>query len=278
MPDLGNFRGPQLILTTPEKWDLLTRKWNDYADLRTSLKLVMIDEVHLLNESRRGATLEAVICRMKLMGSGIRYLAISATILNAYDIGKWLGPTTRVHQFSDLHRPIQLERHVLGYPIYNTFSSFQFDAHLTYKLEGILSQFSSFKPSLIFCSTRRGVEMTAQHLLKVSKSVVQGAQLMAIENVTHQLVEKKLSAMIQKGIGYHHAGLSLGDRNIIENLFRSGNLSVLVCTNTLAMGVNLPAYLVVIRSTNVENILFIIFHLLTNHCIADLWMPRQFSD
>lgn len=50
-----------LILTTPEKWDAVTRKWKDNKNLFEAIKLFMIDEVHLLNEDCRGPTLEAVV-------------------------------------------------------------------------------------------------------------------------------------------------------------------------------------------------------------------------
>ena len=49
------------------------------------------------------------------------------------------------------------------------------------------------------------------------------------------------------------AGLSPGDRRIVENLFTQNCLVVLTCTSTLALGVNLPAYLVVIKSTQQMN-------------------------
>ena len=54
-----------LILTTPEKWDSITRKWNDQFVLLSSIKLVLIDEVHMIGETDRGGTLESVISRMK---------------------------------------------------------------------------------------------------------------------------------------------------------------------------------------------------------------------
>ena len=55
--------------------------------------------------------------------------------------------------------------------------------------------------------------------------------------------------MCLQGIGFHHAGLEQVDRAVVENLFSSGLLPVLACTSTLAMGVNLPAHLVIIKST-----------------------------
>ena len=54
-----------LILTTPEKMDSITRRWNDQFVLLSCIKLVLIDEVHLIGETERGGCLESVICRMK---------------------------------------------------------------------------------------------------------------------------------------------------------------------------------------------------------------------
>lgn len=55
-----------------------------------------------------------------------------------------------------------------------------------------------------------------------------------------------------KGLAIHHAGLVSDDRNIIEELFIKGLIPVLLCTSTLAMGVNLPAHLVIVKSTQVR--------------------------
>ena len=57
--------GAHVILTTPEKWDSITRKWTDHLFLIGSVKVLMIDEVHLLGDESRGGCLEAIICRMK---------------------------------------------------------------------------------------------------------------------------------------------------------------------------------------------------------------------
>lgn len=51
------------------------------------------------------------------------------------------------------------------------------------------------------------------------------------------------------GVGYHTAGMKLNDRKIVEDLFLHQHMRVLCATSTLAMGVNLPAHLVIIKST-----------------------------
>jgi ATP-dependent DNA helicase HFM1/MER3 len=54
-----------VILTTPEKWDSLTRRWTEIFFLFASVKLFLIDEVHLLGDDSRGCCLESIVCRMK---------------------------------------------------------------------------------------------------------------------------------------------------------------------------------------------------------------------
>ncbi|KAG7265796.1 hypothetical protein CRUP_000767 [Coryphaenoides rupestris] len=55
--------------------------------------------------------------------------------------------------------------------------------------------------------------------------------------------------LLMLGVGYHHAGVDMSDRKMVEEAFTLGDLPVLFTTSTLAMGVNLPAHLVVVKST-----------------------------
>ena len=53
--NVADIRAYNLILTTPEKWDALTRRWKDHTGLVRMIKLVMIDEVHTVNDASRQA-------------------------------------------------------------------------------------------------------------------------------------------------------------------------------------------------------------------------------
>lgn len=118
---LRSISNSQIIITTPEKWDSMTRKWKDHMRLMQLVKLFLIDEVHILKETR-GATLEAVVSRMKNIGSNVRFVALSATVPNSEDIATWLGkdatnqhvPAHREH-FGEDFRPVKLEKFVYGY-------------------------------------------------------------------------------------------------------------------------------------------------------------------
>jgi ATP-dependent DNA helicase HFM1/MER3 len=104
MDDYFELQDVNIILTTPEKWDSMTRRWRDNTALVQLVRLFLIDEVHLLNDDSRGATLEAVVSRMKTAhaclraalprgrnsSDGMRFLAMSATCPNVSDIASWL--------------------------------------------------------------------------------------------------------------------------------------------------------------------------------------------
>jgi len=118
---LKSVQSANIIITTPEKWDSMTRKWKDHKRLMQLVKLFLIDEVHILKESR-GATLEAVVSRMKSVGSDVRFVALSATIPNAEDVATWLGKDAMIPhipaylgKFGEEFRPVKLQKFVYGY-------------------------------------------------------------------------------------------------------------------------------------------------------------------
>ncbi len=70
-----------------------------------------------------------------------------------------------------------------------------------------------------------------------------------MEVVLTQIRDPHLRHTLSFGVGMHHAGLTERDRAVVEDLFVTGQILVLVCTSTLAWGVNYPAHLVVIKGT-----------------------------
>lgn len=195
------------------------------------------------------------------------------------------------HRIAENKRPIKLERLVYGYP--RRSNSIEFDASLSYKLPEIIQKHDCGKSILVFCQTRFSIEHTFNalliqpHICRVSDSEKQVLELLAVQyecdmlhnswamhlnhNIHFSLQDDKLRSALPRGMAFHHAGLAEDDRILIENLFRNRHIKLLLCTSTLAMGVNLPAHLVIIKSTEVTTRL----HFATTTNLFKCWFHRN---
>lgn len=84
---LEGFLSSHIAVGTPEKIDYLSRQNLEYL---RNIRLLLIDEIHMLNYEERGATLEAIVSRIMSLNSKVRILAVSATIPNINEVGEWL--------------------------------------------------------------------------------------------------------------------------------------------------------------------------------------------
>ncbi len=92
-----------LILATPEKWKA-----------RGDRRVLLLDELQLVNVGGRGDSLEVVVTRNLLHGD--RVIALSATVPNIGDVGQWLRVApSEMLSFGVEHRPVALQKHVLGF-------------------------------------------------------------------------------------------------------------------------------------------------------------------
>ncbi|KAI0469109.1 P-loop containing nucleoside triphosphate hydrolase protein [Xylaria cf. heliscus] len=243
-----------IIVTTPEKWDSITRKWKDHRKLLELVRLVLIDEVHILKDTR-GATLEAVVSRMKTIGGSIRFVAISATVPNINDVAKWLGrdhqnqlEPARFEVFGEELRPVKLQRYVYGYE--GAPNDFIFEQTLDGKLNLLLAKHSEGKPIMVFCFTRKSCQRTARSLAEWWSTCRANDRPWPPPDNRVPVLSQDLQELVRYGVAFHHAGLDAKDRAIIEMNFLSGQLHVICCTSTLAVGVNLPCHTVVLKGTN----------------------------
>lgn len=94
-----------LLILTAEKLDSLLRH---NQEILTNLGLVIADEIHLLNDERRGPTLEIILSIFKSKFKKIRLIGLSATIGNAKEISSWLNADL----VEDTWRPVELQHFV----------------------------------------------------------------------------------------------------------------------------------------------------------------------
>ena len=103
-----------LIVTTSEKFDSLIRHHTPWL---AKISTVIVDEIHLLNDTERGPTLEILITILKKLLKNVQLIGLSATIGNAEELAEWLDADLVVDEWRPvkLHKGIYLEGNVEFY-------------------------------------------------------------------------------------------------------------------------------------------------------------------
>ena len=249
-----------IIITTPEKFGMLMKRPAELDYLLNDFRVIVVDELHILDDCDRGPCLESALSRLKYIQSmdsygcknkKTRIVCASATFTNGEQICKWLNVNEKNFlKFSEEFRPVQLSKYVFGYQ--PSKSPFMFDVALNYKILDTIMKFSYGKNCLVFCPTQKSAQKTAEEIIKQADTrqfVRNEAHLQELSKAVASISEMNLKNCIINGVGYHSAGLDQQNRREVERLFRLGQLPVLCTTSTLAQGVNLPAFLVVIKGT-----------------------------
>ncbi|KAJ3082711.1 activating signal cointegrator 1 complex subunit, partial [Quaeritorhiza haematococci] len=253
-PDIQSLQKADIIITTPEKWDGISRSWQSRSYV-TSVSLVIIDEIHLLGGDR-GPILEVIVSRMNYISSQtnkkVRIVGLSTALANAGDLADWLG-IQHVGLFNFRHsvRPVPLEIYIDGFagkhycPRMMTMNKPTYSAIMTH---------SPAKPVIVFVSSRRQTRLTAQDLITLCSLDENPKRFLHMpeedmELVASQIKDRALQDSLRFGIGLHHAGLVESDRKNVEELFVNNKIQILIATSTLAWGVNYPAHLVVVKGT-----------------------------
>lgn len=251
--DMGVVRSSRIIVTTFEKWDGITRCASDHQRILSTVKLVLIDEVHFVKDPR-GATLEVIVSRMKKRESKVRLIALSATIPNCEDIADWIGrgsnsshESAHLECFGQEFRPVPLVKKVIAFP--KKMEDHAFDNYLNGEIWKCLEQHTPGKATLIFCLSRRSCRATATTLADEWEKRTAEARLWPAPNRRIPVIDQELQHLVRYGVAFHHAGLGPDDKQAVENAFREGQLNVICCTTTLAVGVNTPCHTVVLKGT-----------------------------
>ena len=240
-----------LIVCTSEKFDSLIRHGINWIE---QVGLIVIDEIHLLNDPSRGPTLEILIARLKKLIPKSQIIALSATIKNCKELADWLKAKLIESDF----RPVKLYEGI-AYPYkVKFFDKKGYELSPSLELEtGIVEHILRLrKQALFFVSTRKRAETLAKNLAKFVRNWLtknEEKNLNKISNEIENVLEvptkqcRDLAACVKKGTAFHHAGLLGRQRRLIEENFKNGLIKVIVATPTLAYGINLPAFCVIIR-------------------------------
>ena len=236
-----------IIIATSERADSLIRHNPSWL---TEVECLVADEIHLINDSGRGPTLEVTLSKFREINPTIQIIGLSATVSNSGEIAEWLGATLIQSDF----RPVPLRR---GIAIDREIE-WEDGGKKGIGLSGVEGIATDNLPEqcLVFVGTRRAAEAQARNLGRMVGKKLNSENLEKLKSYSDRIkqgadevtsVDSNLSKLITKGVAYHHAGLTNRHRQIIESAFRDRTLKALCATPTLAAGVNLPAKRVIIR-------------------------------
>lgn len=201
---------------------------------------VVMDEFHWFNDRERGVVWELSLTELP---DHVRVLLLSATVGNAPDFVIWLhnqvGRTLR-HVHTD-ERKVPLD------------FAFVEDKLLTEQLVEMVGtdDASARVPALVFCFARDACWEMAERLKGlplISKETQATIQAILDEEDLSQGIGPKLRQMLLRGVGVHHAGVLPKHKALVERLFTEKLMPFVICTETLAAGVNLPARSVVLST------------------------------
>ena len=219
---------------------LLNRLLNATAFDFTQVSAVVMDEFHSFADRERGIVWEL---SLGMLPKSVRLLLLSATVGNAAEFVTWLDRChgRKVELVESKERKVPLTYHWVPDQLLNE--------HLVAMAKG--DPEARKTPALVFCFNRDECWSIAEQL--------KGLPLLGADQRTRlhaevnrldwtQGVGPKIRQMLHRGVGVHHAGMLPKYRRVVEDLFTRKLLAVVICTETLAAGINLPARSVVLSS------------------------------
>jgi helicase len=265
-----------VVVATPEKLDLLLRAHPDWFE---RLRLVIVDEAHLLHESQRGVRLELLLATLRRERPQARLLLMTPFIQNAPQIAAWLGgergSSIEVHwrpsllllglaQISGRGRgrrlrvdwkdpladrspaPLEVPSTAPARDVTSTRGKISYLARRFEPLGTVLALFSA---------SRVGAEAAAESVAARSDALPEVEQTpslrLAVALARNEFgVDSILASALERGVAFHHSALSPILRYLIEDQVREGTIRFIAATTTLAQGMNFPVATVLVHSVH----------------------------
>ena len=274
-----NGDAPVVVMTTEVLRNMI------YAESRSldDLAVVILDEVHYLQNRYRGSVWEEIIIHLP---ASISVVSLSATIANPEEFTAWVrsrrgGETALV---VETHRPVPLEsmymlkdRHREGaiemLPVFKGKRANPQVTRMLQKGRGRRRRFSAPRrlevaeeladagllPAIYFVFSRAGCDQAAETVagarLQLTDSEERAEIRRRVDQLTEHLPEQDLRALgydswmarLEQGVAAHHAGMVPAFKETVEDLFVSGLIKLVFATETLSLGINMPARTVVLE-------------------------------
>ena len=230
-----------VVVATYERLDSILRLKPSWL---ARVGVVVVDEMHMIGDRDRGPIVELIVVKASRIGAQI--VGLSATIGNPEEIAEWLDAELVMSDW----RPVRL---IEGFYNRRHREIVFEDGRVEKVKDGNLIKHTALQAlkesyqAIIFLQARNRAESAARSLSKLLPSVPGTSQLISeLKEGSPRTEVESLAPLIMHGVAYHHAGLSMNARRVIEEGFREGLIKVVTATPTLAAGINMPARRVVI--------------------------------
>jgi superfamily II RNA helicase len=269
-----NARAPILVMTT----EILRNMF--YTGGLPGLETVVLDECHYMGDEGRGTVWEEIIVNAP-KDAGL--VALSATVANVAEIADWIGLVHRpIEAITHPHRPVPLQYLVadLSGELHGYEGVRAGTVHLigdehdrggndrgrwytrrvvdpTVMLDALDGR--GWLPAIYFIFSRAGCERAMETVLAEGKPLLSRAQRQQVDEAIREAVtetptiaESPLNQTIFQalgmGVGMHHAGILPSVKRLVEHLFERGLCRVVFATETMSLGIHMPAKSVVLQS------------------------------
>ena len=202
-------RPPHMLLTTPESLGLLI-SYPDSFELFSTLRTIVIDEVHAFALQKRGDLLNLAMARLQAISPDLRRVALSATVADPEGYAKWLAPDADAASVEIVRGDPGAKAEI---EILLPEGRVPWSGHSgRYAAPQVMEAIAKHRTTLVFCNTRSLAELIFQDLWKVNEDALP--------------------------IGIHHGSLSVEARRKVESAMARGELRALVATASLDLGVD----------------------------------------
>jgi len=275
-----NDEAPIVVMTTEILRNVI------YEDLPRldEVRHVVLDEVHYIDDFPRGSVWEEVIVQTP---RHVKFVGLSATIGNYTELAAWMsenrGPVATVfHEERPTELKLWLAMRNRFHPLFGseggidqgTWTRAAEEEEASFRVRGFRKLPSNdmlrvigelrqlrMQPAIYFIFSRRGcreaLQRCAFHQFDLTTDDEKRAigarsdeRLRALADADEAALFKQMvdADMLRRGLAVHHAGLLPYHKELVEELFQAGLVKVVFATETLSLGINMPARAVVVSS------------------------------
>ena len=201
---------PDILLTTPEQLSLLLAS-PDAARYFSSLRRIVLDELHALVTSKRGDLLSLALARLAVIAPQVQRVGLSATVANPDDLRRYLVPQSGPQVMADLVQAPGAVKPIVT--MLETAERIPWAGHSARHAFGdIYRLIAQHRLTLLFVNTRAQAEMVFQSLWTINEDGLP--------------------------IALHHGSLDVSQRRRVEEAMAAGKIRAVVATSSLDMGID----------------------------------------